>query len=323
MNPPRPGSRPPTLVILGLALLLGASLQRACAQAERVLYRTGFEVAEGFQPELTLVGQGGWIGSAAWGSGMVSNVFAGGGQQTFVGFFAPTNTEGVLNVWRPLDYAPGGTNPPVVTFTVRLTVVDSTTAARDRFRWSVYNRDTVRLATLEFDNETLGIAYALDDGAGFRDTGLTFTNAALYELELRLDFGANRWSALLTGVPVVTDQPLTTTANALDLGDIDPVWEIADPARPGDNFMAFDDYSVTVAGGAPPAPPVLTPLRYLPPDGFLLRCTGRPGVSYVIEGAADLAAWTPLKTNSAPDGVFEHLDATGGQPRRFYRARER
>lgn len=304
-----------------LVLALGAPVRAA---DERVLYATGFEPGEGFQGGLTLVGQGGWIGSASWGNGLVTGVFADRGQQAFVGFDAPTNTGGVLNVWRPLDYAPGGTNPPVVVFSVRLAVIDSTPAgpSRDRFRWSVYNRATQRLCALEFDNDSLQINYALDDGAGWRDSGLTFTNDALYELEMRLDFGANRWAASLTGVPVVTNQPLTTAGRTLDLGDINAVWELSRPAVPGDNYMAFDDFKVIATGGAPPVPPRLEPIRFLPPDGFLLRVTGRPGVSYVVEGTTNLVAWTPLKTNAAPDGVFEYLDATGGRPGRLYRARE-
>lgn len=308
-----------------LAACLSAwSLVASAAETSRILYSTGFEPAEGFQPGLTLVGQGGWIGSASWGSGLVSNVFAGGGQQAFVGFSAPTNTGGVLNVWRPLDHSPGGTNPPVVTFSARLAVIDSTQSgpSRDRFRWSVYNRATQRLCALEFDNDTLQLNYALDDGAGWRDTGLTFTNSALYELELRLDFGANRWAASLTGVTVVTNQPLTTVTNALDLGDIDAVWELTNPGVPGDNYLVFDDFKVAASGGTPPAPATLEAIQYLPPSGFLLRVTGRPGVSYVVEGTTNLVAWTALKTNASPDGVFEYLDATGGRPWRFYRAKE-
>lgn len=308
-----------------LVVSLAATLFAVPAPAaDRVLYSTGFEPVEDFQSGLTLVGQGGWIGSASWGNGLVTGVFADRGQQAFVGFNAPTNTGGVLNAWRPLDYTPGGTNPPVVVFTTRLAVIDSTQAgpSRDRFRWSVYNRAAQRLCALEFDNDTLQINYALDDGAGFRDTGLTFTNSALYELELRLDFGANRWAASVTGVTLVTNQPLTTVTNALTLGDIDAVWELTNPAVPGDNYMAFDDFKVAATGGVPPAPPRLDALQYLPPAGFLLRVTGRPGVSYVVEGTTNLTAWTALKTNAAPDGVFEYLDATGGRPWRLYRARE-
>ncbi|MFN0068134.1 MAG: hypothetical protein ACKVYV_10910 [Limisphaerales bacterium] len=307
------------------ACLAAAWFAAPAPAVDRVLYSTGFEPAEGFQSGLTLVGQGGWIGSASWGNGLVTGVFADRGQQAFVGFNAPTNTGGVLNAWRPLDYTPGGTNPPVVVFTTRLAVIDSTQVgpSRDRFRWSVYNRATQRLCALEFDNETLQINYALDDGAGFRDSGLTFTNSALYELELRLDFAVNRWAASLTGVTLVADQPLTTVTNSLTLGDIDAVWEHAKPAVPGDNYMAFDDFKVVATGGEPPAPPTLQALQYLPPAGFLLRVTGRPGVSYIVEGTTNFVHWTALKTNTAPDGVFEYLDATGGRPWRFYRAKER
>ena len=42
-------------------------------------------------------------------------------------------------------------------------IVDSTNAQSDDFRWAVYNSEVQRLVTLDFDNETRNINYALDD----------------------------------------------------------------------------------------------------------------------------------------------------------------
>lgn len=292
--------------------------------ASRVLYQTGFEAPE-FRDDLTLVGQGGWVGWGSGGNGLVTNYFSGGGlQQAFVGFAAPTNNGDFLNVWRPLNYRPGGTNPPVVRFTVRFSIEDSSTTNRDDFRWSVYNLEEHRLFTLDFENETLGINYLLDQAKPeFVSTGRTFTNSVVYRLEILMHFGANRWSATLDGTSLVTDQPITTNNAALNLGDIDAVWAIRRPGQPGDNYLVFDDYQVLVEDEALPAPPRLEGRRQVKPEDFLVRCYGQVGARYVLEATADFRGWIPLKTNTVPeDGYFDHFDEGGGA-RRYYRAVQR
>src|SRR2546422_8068648 len=60
-----------------VALLVVASVvfqSGAVAQATN-LYSTGFERSEGFDPRLTLIGQGGWTGTDANGNGIVTNSF--------------------------------------------------------------------------------------------------------------------------------------------------------------------------------------------------------------------------------------------------------
>jgi hypothetical protein len=290
--------------------------------ASRVLYETRFEPAEGFDPELTLVGQGGWLGDGNGGNGLVTNFFVGEGQQAFVGYTAPTNREDFLTVWRPVNHVPGPTNPPVVRFSVLMSVEDSTTTtARDDFRWSAYNVKGERFFSIDFDNEALEINYVLDDDV-FVPTGQSFTNSQPYLLEVVVRLDENRWTASLDGRVVVTNRPVTTRGFALDFGDFDAVWAIRTPGSPGDNFLVFDNYRLVAEAAEADPPPRLEPLGSIRPGEFLVRCHGTPGRVYVLQGTADYRDWAALKTNTVPaDGYFDHLDRGGGA-RRFYRLQQ-
>jgi hypothetical protein len=308
---------------LALVLVWGAGHQGAMGVGERVLYETRFEVGEGFDEELTLIGQGGWVGWGTGGNGLVNGFFSGEGQHAFVGFVAPTSADEFLNVWRPVNYIPGPTNPPVVVFSVLMSIEDSSSRTnRDDFRWSVYNRAGDRLFSLDFDNEALQINYLLDDDR-FVSTGRGFTNSVTYALEVRMDFATNGWSATLDDVPLVTGQPLTTQPSTLDFGDVDAVWAIRQVGSAGDNYMVFDNYRLVVGEGGDTELPNLELLRLVGPGEALLRAHGIPGQSLVLQTSVDLQDWTPIKTNTVPeDGVFDHLDDSGG-PQRYYRLRER
>jgi hypothetical protein len=105
----------------------------------------------------------------------------------------------------------------------------------------------------------------------------------------------------------------------LNLGDIDAVWVNRQLGSYGDNYMVFDNYSVT----AEPYPFWLDPVRRLSDGAFLLRLSGEPGRKYAIDVTADFVDWFALKTNSAAiDGTFDFLDTTAtNYDRSFYRAR--
>lgn len=308
---------------LWLAAWLIPGIVLAESVGERVLYETGFEVSEGFDAGLTLVGQKGWVGEGSGGNGLVSDFIPGLGQHAFIGYGAPTNTGGYLNVWRPVGFVPGGTNAPRVRFSVVMSVEDSVNSTnRDDFRWSVYNIAGDRLFSLDFDNNTLEINYLLDDGR-FVPTGWSFTNAQPYELEVLMDFPANTWSAWLGGEAIASSLPVTTRGVLRDFGDVDAVWEIRTPGKPGDNFMVFDDYRVVAELPVPNPAPTLEVLGLVRPGECLVRCRGTVGARYVLEGGPDFRTWVALKTNTMPaDGFFDHLDQ-GRAAWRFYRAVER
>lgn len=293
------------------------------AAQPKVVYTTGFETAEGYDPALELTGQDGWISVGMGGNGLIDERFAGRGLQGYVGFNPPLNSgELSFSTWRPVNYDPIAEGAPIVKFQVAMEIADSTDIAnRDDFRWSVYNSAGFRLFTLGFNNATAEVCYALDDEQGFQATPYGFLRDTIYNLEILMDFEKNTWSATLDSTVVVESQSITTTGATLDLGDVDAVWYYLNPDAIGDNFMAFDDYLITAESPSPVRPTVM-PL-HLEPDGqILVRLAGQPDVDYIIEASDDLVAWTPIKTARSSDGVIDHYDTAAiGKKARFYRGR--
>jgi hypothetical protein len=327
-----------TPAVVGLVFLLGAcGVQSGSADPITNIYSTGFELSEGFDTSFTLIGQDGWTGTDVNGNGIVTNFFVNttpqlpfGQQQAFVGFYPLTNADGILNVWRPLDFDAVAAGMSIVTFSVTLGIYDSSaTTNRDCFRWSVYNaasstNDGQRLFTLDFDNMTRNINYKLDDdNADFVPTGYAFERSGEedrhYDLVVTMNFTDNLWSAWLNETNIVTSKPITTQGSALNLGDIDAVWVNREIGVYGDNYMVFDNYSVT----AEPYPFWLDPVERLKDGAFLLQLTGEPARKYALDVTTDFVDWSALKTNSADvDGKLVFLDETAtNYSRSFYRAR--
>ena len=335
IRPTQRSMRGGAAVVLHLFLASSFLLQFASVAQVSNIYSTGFEFSEGFDIRYTVMGQGGWTGSDTNGNGngIVKDYFANtnsqqqtfGRQQAYIGLFPLTDTNGTLNVWQPLNFDPVATALPIVTFSVTMSIYDSFTVAnRDCFRWSIYNTNNggERLFTLDFDNTTTEVNYELDDEQ-FVFTGYLFENGdqngGEYDLVVIMNFADNLWSAWLNDVPIVDRKEMTTKGLALNLGDIDAVWVNDKLGRPGDNFMAFDNYAVT----AEPYPFWLDTIGRLNNGTFLLRLTGEPGRQYDIEVSEDLNDWSLLDPQTvSPDGTVIVDDPTAsGYKQSFYRAR--
>jgi hypothetical protein len=313
------------LLLLVALLSMGSWLRSEAANPEsptakqsRVLYETGFERFEGFDPLLDLVdaagrGQNGWTAVGYGGNGILGDALPDfTGQYAYIGFLASTNGNGFFNVFRPLRFAPSTNQPPVVVFQVNMSVRDETPSpeSADDFRWSAYTPDDRRLFTVDFHGADRTINFALDDGTGFRATGYEFEHGATYLLEVVMSFGRNRWSASLNGFTVVAEQPMSTRPGALSLGSIDAVWAARSQGRWDDNYMLFDDYRILAY---PPAE--IAPVLELPTveSGGTARLTvwGEPGVSYLVQSSNDLNLWTDRGTvvANSPEGRAEFTDA--------------
>lgn len=308
----------PLALWCGVLLLIGLT-----AHAQRTLYSTGFEYEEDYLPDLTLTGQNGWVGYGA--DGIVTNFFVGLGQQGYIGY-APASgeTNDFYSVFYPINFTPAGTNQ-LVKFSVVMQIVDSssTNGPWDDFRWSVYNTNGNRLFSLDFDNASLLVSYVLDDGKGFIPANSKFDTQGAYDLTIEMNFARNLWSATLNDVVIVNAKPITTINSPLNLGDIDAVWAVRDPVHPGDNFMLFDNYRVTVEA-SPSIQPRLEALGVAPAGPFQLRFYGEPGLVYRIESSSDFVRWDPMLTFTAPPGgtlEFQDSTATRSAPK-FYRARQ-
>src|SRR5688572_17893090 len=86
------------------AVVFGCTVLVSQAQST-LLYQTKFERAEGYDPDLELAGQGGWLIEGTGGNGILNNFFEGEGQQAFIGF-APPTAGTVTTVWRPVGFNP-------------------------------------------------------------------------------------------------------------------------------------------------------------------------------------------------------------------------
>lgn len=302
------------------ALLLVATFAQTTIAASATLYATRFEPGEGFSEAYYLAGQNQWTSMGSGGNGIVPDSLPDSGQSAYIGFSAPDPGDNYLTVWRPVNYTP--TFAPVVNFSVVMQVVDSSTnnSHWDQFRWEVFNTAGQSLFSVRFDNRDLSIWRGLDDGYDYY-TPWSFANEDYYQLEITMNFASNLWNAFLGGTQIVTNAPITTTGAALTFGDADAVWELSDTNHPGDNYMLFDDYTITVD-----APPTLSALVHPPqPAGagqFLLRVDGQNEARYALEASTNLLQWTALKTNVATGGYFDYLDTgASGSETKFYRAR--
>jgi hypothetical protein len=294
----------------------------AATAAPQVLFYTGFEAAEGYDASKNLRGQRGWLGEGSGGNGLVRDFFEGLGQQAFVGYAPPAPKDEVLSVWRPFNVPAPTPDRPVWKFSVWMQIVDSTNGEYDDFRWSAYNTEGHRLFSLDFDNATLEINYLLDDGQGFRSTGFTFSTEVIYRLEIWLNFARNNWQAVMNGQVVVDAQPITTTGARLDLSDIGAVWALRTKGRPGDNYLLFDEYLLTIEP-TDHIPATLELVGLNARGEFELYLHAERNRTFALDVSADLKDWTPLATNRLAEGYWFFTDTTApGYPVSFYRARE-
>jgi len=331
------------LAILHCGTLLGSGLSAvsplsASAETARasviVLYETGFESYEGFSAEDDLAGQGGWVGYANdlegkeapfGGNGVLADPRPGfTGQYAYIGYVS-SNPTADFNLWRPVDLIPAIPPLPLIRFRVSFEIADSTVDAPfyDDFRWSIYNTEDHRLLSLDFDNDLREVNFILDESnPDIRPTGFTFDNGVPYDLEIDLNLQRNLWTARINGLVVVPSQPITTVGARLTFGDADAAWIIRDPRTPGDNYMVFDDYRITVEP-LTDIPPTLEPIGFLTNGTFLIRILGEPGVLYRLEATTDFKNWTTVDSGQAqsPGGFIDLKDADANQfSRRSYRA---
>ena len=136
-----------------------------------------------------------------------------------------------------------------------------------------------------------------------------------------MNFASNRWSASLNNTLIATNKSITTTNAPLNLGDVDAVWlvnQISGTNAPGDNYMIFDNYTITAE-----MPPAQVQFLGRTGEGWsLLRVNGQNNSRWSLDATTNHVNWTALKTNVISGTFFDHVDTTSaGLPRRFYRAR--
>jgi len=289
-------------------------LSAAVISQGQIIYHTGFEPEEGYDPQFTLAEQSGWKAEGSGGNGLIKGTFQDLGNQAYIGFWAPVNEdEGYINLWRPIETSLAEIN--AIRFSVVMMIADSEDTQRDEFRWSIYNSETKRLASVDFDNHTQTINFELDDDKGFRDTGFSFERDTAYDLTIDINFLENYWDAMIGDVYIIENQPLTTSNAKLELGDISAVWVLREIGKAGDNFMVFDDYKIEKM-----------PIKIKPKNKFSIKmANGLPTMSfeagkYLIQTSTDLISWHDLSTIEG-ESQFIDKDYSTKKSQRYYRLR--
>jgi hypothetical protein len=307
----------------------GWILVLACSfslQAGQILYTTGFEASEGYDGSLPLGDQRNWLIEGSGGNGLVTNFFEGFGQQGFIGYTPPTNTAAATTIWTPINFNPAPSTNKIVKFSVKVQLFKSTVGGDDEFRWAVYNQDAKRLFSIDFFTDSQKIYFDLEDQQA-KDTGYTFDFDGSYDLVTYMDFGRNQWTAFLNDRVIANAQPLRlTNSTALNFGDADAVWFINNVQSPGDNFMVFDDYIISVED-LTSIPGALESLG-MNQGVYSFLVHGEIGVKYAIDVTSDFVSWTQLfpgpgEVFTNTEGTFQFDDTTAPQFRLgFYRLRE-
>ena len=230
-----------------LRVLSFAAIALAAGWAQGVdIYETDFEsFAVGSDQ---LVGSEGWTGTNTGEGvhGIDDELVEGLGKTGFLGF-APPSTD-FVSVAHPASYDPLTAGTPVIEFFALVGVSDSTNDAFDRFYISFYNGTDDLLGAVSFDNTPADFGLLRHDGSDLRHTGELFLNDTVQALFVSIDFSTNRWSAKLDGLPVFTDEPFNSSGVPLNLGSIAAEWEVLDAEKPGNNWLLFDEWTVTAKG---------------------------------------------------------------------------
>lgn len=294
------------------------------------LYETDFENFTVGQNRL--VGSGGWLGASTgttngWTGvqGIDQDVEPGVGRSAFLGYYRPPLNTTFVSVYRPVTYAPLTTGNPIVTFYTVFGIADSTNGFRDNFYISFYNQQRQLLAALNFDNTAAGYGTYRMEGSAYHSTSSTFQRDNLAELTVTINCETNRWTAQIGAVPLFEDQVFNATGLARTLGNVAVEWEITAAAFPGNNWMLFDDFTVTVQPASTPAVTSLTRKT----DGTAdLSWPVEPGYNYQVQYSPNLVDWFTDLPNSVkmaiPAGTeavsFTDSTLVGTPPaKRYYR----
>ena len=267
------------------------------------------------------------IGNAAYLGGNTSPVLTGGA---------------AMYVRKSYNYAPVATGNEIVTLRVLAGIKDSSGLTRDDFEFLIYNNNSLGggaagawpLAGIQFDNSQINpqtfqpyqavYRYGYDtttQSLRYVNTGVTFIYDSLQELELRINFRTNLWSATLDTVPLFSDIPFYNGPYARNLGSLLVQCRATAALAPGGNYLLFDDLSVRAEPVAAALPPELTVTTGA---GAALQWHQEAGYYYEIQYADVIGFWKadlPGASGSAVNTGFTGRltdSSAAGVPRRFY-----
>jgi hypothetical protein len=264
------------------------------------------------------------------GNGVITPGLGGSGQAPYVGL----TPLGYLDLWNDFSFDPVASGMPIVNFSAKMKLNDSSNGNYDGFQFIFYNTGGYQLFGIMVNNHTVPNppeVYGLDSTNGASQDGVYISLGVEYLLSVSMNFASNTYSASITnlstghGTTFLNSLPITINGEPLTLASVDVVWTPYNPATPGDNQLVFDDYLVTSQSQTlpPPPSPTLGVLTYAPGNGATVRLTGQNGYNYALDYSTNLAtAWIPLATNVISGAYVDFPDPGASSAKsRFYRGR--
>jgi hypothetical protein len=160
----------------------------------------------------------------------------------------------------------------------------------------------------------------------YTNTNFTFLPETVENLQYRINYRTNRWTASLGGVPLFQDILFYTGPNIRNLGFVLIQMTVSNPAvastflLPGDNYMLFDDYLVRTD-------PLSMSLSASKAGSSAAKLTWNEeaGYSYLLQYSADCVTWQDFAGSQHTASVtanFSFSDPTVPVPdKRFYRVK--
>ncbi len=302
-----------------------------------------------------IAGTEGWVGSSGHANLKLSGVMSedqhgvlGIGNAAYLGgnYLSITNGTGSISksvyLRRPVNLDPVALNEEVATFSVVFGIKDSTIASlyrRDDFEFLIYNSSSQLLGGVQFDNSTLDTSYTTptpqrliwrlqSSGTSYQyiNTGFTFLPETLENLQIRINFRTNRWTATLGGVPLFQDLTFYAGTYAKNLGFVMVQMKVTNPTfatislLPGDNYLLFDDYLLRTD-------PVTTTMNVskTASGAATINWNEEASYSYRLQYSGDCKTWLDFASSihtATVTGDNRFIDPTLPVPsRRFYRVK--
>jgi hypothetical protein len=343
-----PAMRNPTPRLRDWSLVIWTLLSLHSRLSAGDVYFTGFESPPFATGNDKIIGTQNWTGSHA-GLGYHGimtesehQVLGFGNAAYLGGNYLTTTTDRNVWLWYPVNLTPVASNQEIVTFSLNLGIMDSSsTPRRDNFEIHFYNNATTptRIGLIQFDNSSLDSGNrpyryiwrsywnTANSALALTNTNLTFYHQSTENLQVRINFRTNKWTATLGSIPLFQDQQFyNPTAGLQSLSAVRLRMYVQNSTQttpviylPGDNYMLFDDYAVR-------AEPITTVVS------VAKTATGQPkitwneeaGYKYLLQWSLNCSSWSDLGTTRAPATTadFTYTDTTTPVPvKRFYRVK--
>lgn len=311
-NSPNPPNRHfPRGALLGLF----AGLLSTLSVSGATLFSTGFESYR-IGDDL-LAGQDGWTatGAGVGTSGIVADAVAGLGRSAFLGYGFPSQSP--IRVLHPLGLPAEGPLPSRISLQGLTGVTASGSGEDDVFRIAVRLKDGSLIASVAFDLSTASHGIWSTTPSAQTLSSLALSPDHLYGFVIELDLEQRVWSAHLDGFPVVTSGEFPSfDLQQLRSATMSFEWEVTSLSNPGDNWMIFDDLSITSEE------PLTASIRSRSGGGIDLLWTAPSTGTYQAQWSPDLSLWQPLGNPAkatSPGEALSCSDPNSTAVSRFYR----